>query len=117
MHITAEQLFTALATDIRLRCLLLLESEGELCVCELTYALNEAQPKISRHLAHLREWGLVTDRRDGLWIHYRLNPELPAWAMEILHTTRAAQENSEPYATDRQRLKTMPNRPVIRCCA
>lgn len=117
MHISAEQFFTALATDIRLRCLLLLESEGELCVCELTHALNEPQPKISRHLAHLREWGLVADRRDGLWIHYRLHPELPIWVMKILHTTRAAQENSEPYATDRQRLKAMPNRPAAHYCA
>ncbi len=117
MKVSAEQFFTALGSDIRLRCLLLLEQENELCVCELTHALNESQPKISRHLAHLREWGLVLDRRDGLWIHYRLHPELPAWALEVLHTSRTGLENSSPYTTDRQRLTAMPNRPAIRCCA
>jgi ArsR family transcriptional regulator, arsenate/arsenite/antimonite-responsive transcriptional repressor len=117
MRISAEQFFTALGNDIRLRCLLLLEQEEELCVCELTHALNESQPKISRHLAHLREWGLVLDRRDGLWIHYRLHPELPTWALEVLHSSRRGLENNLPYTTDRQRLITMPNRPAIRCCA
>lgn len=117
MKISAEQFFTALGSDIRLRCLLLLEQEGELCVCELTHALNESQPKISRHLAHLREWGLVLDRRDGLWIHYRLHPELPAWASEVLHTSRTGLESGDPYTTDRQRLTAMPNRPAVRCCA
>ncbi len=117
MTITAEQLFTALSSDIRLRILLLLQQHGELCVCELTHALGEAQPKISRHLAHLREWGMVLDRRDGLWIHYRLHPELPTWAREVLHTSRTALENATPYSNDRQRLRDMPNRPEIRCCA
>jgi ArsR family transcriptional regulator, arsenate/arsenite/antimonite-responsive transcriptional repressor len=117
MTMTAEQFFTALSSDIRLRCLLLLEHEKELCVCELTHALNEAQPKISRHLAHLREWGMVLDRRDGLWIHYRLHPELPAWAREVLHTSRTGLKNAVPYITDQQRLESMPNRPEIRCCA
>jgi len=116
MKMNAEQFFTALGSEIRLRCLLLLEREGELCVCELTHALNEPQPKISRHLAHLREWGMVLDRRDGLWIHYRLHPDLPTWAREVLHTSRAALEGSAPYTTDQQRLTAMPNRPVIRCC-
>jgi ArsR family transcriptional regulator len=47
--------FKMLADSTRLRCLLLMQAEGELCVCELTHALNLSQPKISRHLAHLRE--------------------------------------------------------------
>lgn len=116
MNILAEQLFTALSSDIRLRCLLLLEREGELCVCELTHALGEPQPKISRHLAHLREWGIVIDRRAGLWIHYRLHPELPAWALAVLHTSRTALESNTPYNIDQQRLTAMPNRPEIRFC-
>jgi biotin operon repressor len=75
--VTAENFFPALADPTRLRCLLLLATEGELCVCELTHALNESQPKISRHLAMLREAGIVSDRREGLWVHYRLSPDLP----------------------------------------
>ncbi|BCU06976.1 hypothetical protein Atep_16530 [Allochromatium tepidum] len=70
--ITPRDLFTALAQDTRLRCLLLLATQGELCVCELTQATGVVQPHVSRHLAQLRELGLVQDRRDGLWVHYRL---------------------------------------------
>src|SRR3989304_3575780 len=84
--ITVENFFPALADPTRLRCLLLLAAEGELCVCELTHALGESQPKISRHLAMLRAAGIVSDRREGLWVHYRLNPELPPWAREVLST-------------------------------
>ena len=60
--------FAALANDIRLRCLVLMQLEGELCVCELTHAMNLSQPMISRHLALLRESGLVETRRDGQWM-------------------------------------------------
>ncbi len=42
------------------------------------------QPKVSRHLAMLRETGLVLDERRGQWVHYRLAPELPAWVEAIL---------------------------------
>jgi ArsR family transcriptional regulator len=112
---TADDLFRALADPTRLRLVLLLTAEGELCVCELTHALAEIQPKISRHLATLRESGIVLDRRDGLWIHYRLNPKLPAWAREILATTARANGSVQPYARDAIRLKGTPHRPPVRC--
>ena len=115
--ITADKFFTALADPTRLRCLLLLAAEGELCVCELTHALDESQPKISRHLATLREAGIVSDRREGLWIHYRLNPELPAWARDILNTASQANITAKPFAQYRKRLRGAPTRPPIRCCA
>jgi ArsR family transcriptional regulator len=110
-----DDLFRALADPTRLRSLLLLATEGELCVCELVHAIGELQPKISRHLAMLREAEIVTDRREGLWIHYRLNPKLPAWAREVLAATARANASAEPYARDRKRLKSMSNRPPVRC--
>ncbi len=61
----------ALADKTRLRILNLLR-EDEICVCFFSEALDESQPKISRHLAYLRKSGLVEARRDGKWIHYRL---------------------------------------------
>ena len=82
--VSVENFFPALADPTRLRCLLLLAAEGELCVCELTHALDESQPKISRHLALLRESGVVLDRRQGQWIYYRINPDLPGWVREVL---------------------------------
>jgi ArsR family transcriptional regulator len=115
--ITVENFFPALADPTRLRCLLLLAAEGELCVCELTHALDESQPKISRHLAMLRETGIVSDRREGLWVHYRLNPDLPSWAREILDTAVRANAAAKPFAQDRKRLRGAPTRPPVRCCA
>jgi ArsR family transcriptional regulator len=117
MSLVPDQLFHALSDATRLRALILLHELGELCVCEITHALAMPQPKISRHLAMLREGGLVSDRREGLWIHYRLHPELPAWAKEILAVTARANGAAAPYARDRKRLATMTNRPPVRCCA
>lgn len=117
MNIEATEIFKQLADSTRLRCLLLLQSEGELCVCELIYAIEESQPKISRHLAHLRKSGLVVDRKEGLWVHYRLNPELPDWVKSVLADTLAAVSDGQTYGTDLLKLSDMPNRPGSRCCA
>jgi ArsR family transcriptional regulator len=117
MKLEAIELFKLLADPTRLRCLLLLRSEGELCVCELIYAIAESQPKISRHLAHLRKSGLVVDRKEGLWVHYRLNPALPEWMSAVLAQTLAAMSTRKPYASDLVKLSDMPNRPGGRCCA
>lgn len=111
MNIAPQEFFSALAHDTRLRCLLLLLQHGELCVCELTHAIGAAQPHISRHLAQLRELGLVLDRRDGLWIHYRIHPELPNWAQIVLRATGEGVRHEAPFATDSQTLSAMPNRP------
>ena len=67
-----DRLFKALADPTRLRILGLLLT-GEVCVCHIHESLRIPQPKASRHLAYLRRAGLVDTRRDGLWIHYRLN--------------------------------------------
>ena len=63
---------------------LLLSELGELCVCDLCTALDQSQPKISRHLALLRESGLLLDRKQGKWVHYRLSPHIPSWAAKII---------------------------------
>jgi ArsR family transcriptional regulator len=64
-------LFRALADPIRLR-LLNLIADREICVCYLVEILRISQPKVSRHLAYLRRAGIVSSRRDGKWMHYRL---------------------------------------------
>ncbi|MEZ5294162.1 MAG: metalloregulator ArsR/SmtB family transcription factor [Vicinamibacterales bacterium] len=68
------ELFQALADPTRLRLLASLASApgGELCVCHLHAGLGLSQPTVSRHLAYLRRAGLVSARRDGVWMHYRL---------------------------------------------
>ena len=67
----AVQLFKALADETRLRILNLL-CRQEICVCQIVEALGLGQSKVSRHLAHLRNAGLVNDRREGLWMYYSL---------------------------------------------
>ena len=64
-------LYMALADQTRLR-LLMKMYDGEVCVGDFTDALGDSQPKISRHLAYLRNAGIVNTRRDGKWIHYSI---------------------------------------------
>ncbi len=65
-------IFKALSDETRLRILRLLES-GELCVCEIVSALDMIQPKVSFHLGVLKEAGLIKDRKQGKWIHYKID--------------------------------------------
>ncbi|MDZ7802703.1 metalloregulator ArsR/SmtB family transcription factor [Thiohalophilus sp.] len=116
MSIDADTLFNALAHPLRLRALLLLQQEGELCVCELTHALGVSQPMISRHLAQLRQAGVVSDRRRGLWVYYRLHDALPEWAQQVLTATSEGIAGQGIYAADRAALAAMPDRPEIACC-
>ena len=110
------QVFKCLADENRVRMMLLIAREEELCVCELICALEESQPKVSRHLAQLRTCGLLEDRRQGQWVYYRLHPALPTWVREVLATTLAA--NRECLSTSTRRLDAMGERPqrVASCC-
>jgi ArsR family transcriptional regulator, arsenate/arsenite/antimonite-responsive transcriptional repressor len=109
-------LFKCLADATRARITLLILREGELCVCELIHALDDSQPKISRHLAQLRKGGLLLDRRQGQWIYYRINPALPDWVTQVLDTT--LQANQPWLHNDAQRLDAMGDRPqrASTCC-
>lgn len=111
----ASQIFKALSDPTRLRCLSLLNFAEELCVCELTHALSLAQPKISHHLAALRNVGLVTDRKAGLWTFYRISPNVSRWVIDVINTTLEGIKNEEPYMTDLATLKEIQNRPNSIC--
>ncbi|WP_404338789.1 metalloregulator ArsR/SmtB family transcription factor [Pseudoalteromonas mariniglutinosa] len=110
------QFYKCLADETRLRCLLLVHQEQELCVCELMVALNESQPKVSRHLAQLRKCQLLTDCRQGQWVFYRINNTLPAWAKQVIGDTSL--HNSEFLAENQHNLNAMGDRPsrVNACC-
>jgi len=113
--LTPALVFKCLADETRTRATLLITREGELCVCELMCALDDSQPKISRHLAQLRACGLLLDRRQGQWVYYRLNPQLPDWVHEVLKLTLDA--NAEWLAQDSARLAAMGDRPTaLSCC-
>ncbi len=63
--------FKALSDETRLRIVKLLEN-GELCVCDIVAAMDMIQPKVSFHLAVLKEAGLIKDRKQGKWTHYSI---------------------------------------------
>nr|WP_269490058.1 metalloregulator ArsR/SmtB family transcription factor [Alkalilimnicola ehrlichii] len=111
MSIAPEKLFRLLSDSTRLRSVLLLRAEGRLCVCELTHALEVSQPKISRHLAQLRDAGLVTDERRGQWVHYRLADGLPDWVRRVIEAV--GEGTGVPWKAAQQRLGGMPNRPSL----
>lgn len=113
----ATAVFQALADGTRLRCLALIAVHGELCVCELVHALERSQPMISRHLKLLRDAGLVADRRERFWVHYRLAPDLSDWVRDTLDGVVGACAALPPFAADRRRLAQMPARPGGRCGA
>ncbi len=116
MKILANTLFSAMSNEIRLRCLMLLQCEGELCVCEFTHALGLSQPMVSRHLALLRSDGLVQDRRAGQWIYYQINDELESWALQVLSVTAEANKRGKPFKQDLLKLNSMVDRPQALCC-
>lgn len=90
-----ENLFTALSDKTRLR-LLNLMREDEICVCFFTEVLGESQPKISRHLAYLRNAELVSSRRDGKWMHYKIEmPENEHIANILTETLEALKEQDD----------------------
>jgi ArsR family transcriptional regulator, arsenate/arsenite/antimonite-responsive transcriptional repressor len=65
-----------LSDETRLQIMTLLLERDELCVCDFVGSLGLTQSKASRHLRYLYNAGLVQDRREGLWMHYRISPDL-----------------------------------------
>ncbi|MEO8088875.1 MAG: metalloregulator ArsR/SmtB family transcription factor [Gemmatimonadales bacterium] len=90
----AVRLFHALSDATRLSIIQRLRL-GERCVCELTDALDAAQSRLSFHLKVLRDADLVTDRREGRWMYYTLNPETLAEMTELIDGLAAAPSAAE----------------------
>jgi ArsR family transcriptional regulator len=97
------QLFAALADPTRLRLLNLMNGR-EVCVCYFVEILKQGQPKISRHLAYLRRAGIVQARREGKWMHYRIEPPADPRAASILDATLKSFATDGNMQTDLARL-------------
>jgi ArsR family transcriptional regulator len=88
--------FKALSDETRLQIMALLLDREELCVCDFVGVLGMTQSKVSRHLRYLYHAGLVKDRREGLWMHYRIPPDLsPAQATVVAALSRAVGEEQK----------------------
>ena len=97
------RLFKSLGDETRLRIVALL-AHGELCVCHLETALDLAQPTVSRHLAILRNAGVVDTRRDGSWVYYRLVQQVDRQRRQQLHALVAAFAKRRALREDVKRL-------------
>ena len=81
---TKTRLLKALANETRLKILRLL-SKREMCVCELTVALDLTQPTASHHLNILENMGLIRDKKEGKWVFYSVaRPELAQHLIDFL---------------------------------
>jgi ArsR family transcriptional regulator, arsenate/arsenite/antimonite-responsive transcriptional repressor len=106
---SVELLFKALADRTRLR-LLNLMGNDEVCVCFFVEILKTNQPKISRHLAYLRRAGLVSARREGKWMRYKIVEPFDQQASRIFREIRTWLANDPSMQRDRNRLMQL-------CCA
>lgn len=104
-----ETLFLALADKTRLR-LLNLMRDDEICVCYFTEVLGESQPKISRHLAYLRNAGIVSARREGKWMNYKIEFPQNSFAAQVLQNTLEWLEAQDNMREDYDKLARV-------CCA
>jgi len=113
MSFNNEIFFASLSHPLRLRVVMLLTRVDELCVCELTHALNVTQPVLSKQLAQLKNAAILTSRRQGVWIYYQINSDLPEWAANTLTVTFNGIGLSSPYHDDYQLFQSL-NQP--KCC-
>ena len=97
------QLYKALSEETRIRIMMLL-TQGELCVCDIQAVLDEPQSKVSRHLAYLKHSGLVSSKRVGVWMHYVIKRPLREVAKRSSRLWRRDYRSS-PYRADRKKLQ------------
>ncbi len=101
-----ESFYMALADKTRLRLLNLMRDE-EVCVCFFTEVLGDSQPKISRHLAYLRNAGIVKARRQGKWMHYSIVEPEEVGGKQVLNDALAWLDAQDEMRIERERYKTV----------
>lgn len=113
----AVDLFKSLSEPIRLRLLhLLSHTEPELCVCDLVAVLGSPQGTISRHLTQLRHVGFVSDRREGVWVYYRLSPSTSDAHSAMLDCLKLCFSEDPLLAKDLATYSELKKRKALACC-
>ncbi|MEH6453280.1 MAG: metalloregulator ArsR/SmtB family transcription factor, partial [Psychromonas sp.] len=102
------ELFKIMSDPLRLKVLMLIEDEKALSVSDLVKVLEVSQPKVSRHLALLREVGLLKIQKQGLWVFYSLSDQLPTWIKHTLATVRNG--NASMINNEKIKLQQIPDR-------
>lgn len=101
--------YKAMSDETRVRIVNLLIHAGELCVCDLEMVLELSQPKISRHLAYLRESGLVKDRKNGLWVYYQMENQLTVEVSSQLNAFKESVSFNDQLKSDIIKLRSLAN--------
>ncbi len=98
------RLAKAMSDRHRVEIVTLIQREGEVCVCELCDTLNLSQPLVSRHLKQLREAGVVTAKKEGKWMVYRITQTPSAVLATLLEALREKEEMLPAIVTCDSRL-------------
>lgn len=109
------QTIKALSDPIRLRIILLLQAEGELCVCDLMAVLGLPQSTVSRHLAYLKRSCWIDTRRQGVWMYYTLSRESCDTCLELLLLLKTHASNLPEAITDRSELAAFLKAKPVSC--
>ena len=105
----------ALSDPIRLRMVLLLQAEGELCVCDLMAVLDLPQSTVSRHLAYLKRSCWVDTRRQGVWMYYTLSRESCIICRELLRILKQHAGSLPEVTADRNAVAAFLKEKTITC--
>lgn len=114
-----ERALKAFADCSRLRILKLLQREGELCVCQIAAILGLDQSTVSRHLAVLRNVGIVEDRKEGRWTYYRISSfrdGTQEHVAQLVGLLRGWLEEDENVVGDRKKCKLVKQIPLDKLC-
>ena len=111
-NIDPTAVFATISNPVRLRCLFLVATNLDVCVCEVEEALQIAQPAASKALNALKAQGIVTATRDANWNYYSLNDSMPDWLREIVNSTVKELSGRQPYRKDATRLRNLELRPM-----
>ncbi|MFT5692848.1 MAG: ArsR family transcriptional regulator [Oceanicoccus sp.] len=107
MNIDSSHFFAALANDTRQRCLYLVATNEDVCVCEVVAALDIPQPSASKALRALKDAGFLCDRKEANWNYFRLNDAMPDWARAVVAATIKGLGLSKIHMADQQRFKNL----------
>lgn len=98
------KILKALSDESRIRIVNLLKTKSGTCVCEITEIINLSQPTISSHLKKLEEAGIITFRKDGLWVNYYLNDEMDNESRELIDLIIRIIEKNPALKDDLQKI-------------
>jgi len=116
--VDVDRIFRAFSDRTRLRILNLLRAGDEVCVCDLIAVIGVPQAKVSRHLAYLRKARLVRGRKDGLWVHYSLQPAGGSFHAKILECLSCCFDEVPELKRDLARLgRACATAAKSRCCS